>query len=300
MIAFPDNVNLDSTVYLNGYFIKMNDARISPLDRGFLFADGVYEVVPVYSGSVFGFSLHFERLKNSLDSIQLKINLDKNKFLSIVNKLISKNLGENQIVYIQITRGVAKRNHSFPKESSSPTVFAMSNPLIRPSKSERENGVKAITMEDGRWNKCDIKSISLLANVLAREEAEKKHAVEAVLLKNKKLHEGAASTIWMVKDDTVFIPSRGSNLLEGVRIQIIKEICNKLHINFKRDSIYYSDLTNCEEIFMTSATKEVLAITNLDGKSVGGKSNKSKPGPIFQKIRLEYDELIKKLKETTK
>jgi D-alanine transaminase len=295
MISFPEDVDPSSTVYLNGNFVKLLDAKISPLDRGFLFADGVYEVVPVYNGSFFFFELHFDRLLKSLESIQLKIDFNKDDFLNIANHLVSKNKGVNQVIYLQITRGIAKRNHSFPKHSISPTIFAMSNPLIRPSLEERNDGVTAITTHDDRWNKCDIKSVSLLANVLAREEACKKGAAEAILIKDKKLHEGAASNIWVVKNNRVLIPLQGSNMLEGIRIKIIKIICEKLNLNFKRCDIYHDELIKSDEIFLTSATKEILAVTMVNGHKIGSNAHKKKPGPIFRKIQFEYDELIDSL-----
>ena len=167
MISFPDDLDLDSTVYLNGTYVSLLDAKISPLDRGFLFADGIYEVIPVYNGSLFCFEMHYRRLLKSLESIKLKVDFSQDKFFNIANQLVLKNSGTHQIIYLQITRGVAKRNHSFPVKTISPTVFAMSNPLIRPSLEERNNGVSAITADDDRWKRCDIKSISLLANVLA-------------------------------------------------------------------------------------------------------------------------------------
>jgi D-alanine transaminase len=294
MISLPEGIDPSSVVYLNGDFVRLSEARISPLDRGFLFADGVYEVLPIYGGSVLCFEMHFNRLQRSLKSIQLEINLDKDKFLKLANQLFSRNLGIHQIIYLQITRGIAKRNHAFPKHSTIPTVFAMSNPLIRPNFDERNNGVSAVTTHDDRWNRCDIKSVSLLANVLAREEAVKKQATEAILIKDQKLQEGAASNIWVVNNNTVLIPPKGSNILEGVRIKIIERICNKLKISFERRDIYYDELIKSDEVFLTSATKEILAVTIIDGQKIGNKVHKTKPGPIFKKIQFEYDQLINK------
>lgn len=297
MIEFPKDVEPTSMVYLNGDFIPLVDARVSPLDRGFLFADGVYEVVPVYNNCVFGFQMHFDRLQRSLKSIQLEISLNKTELLSITNKLIAKNKGKHQVVYFQVTRGVAKRNHAFPKNSQSPTIFAMSTILTRPSQNERENGITAITTNDDRWNRCDIKSISLLANVLAREKAEQELATEAILLKDGRVQEGAASNIWIVKNNTVLLPSEESNILEGVRIQIVKKICSKLNINFMRCNIFYDQLMQAEEVLLTSATKEILAVTKIDGKNIGV-GNKNKPGLIFRKIQFEYDKLINNMQDT--
>ena len=296
MIAYPNDLDTSSIVYLNGEFVPLIHAYISPLDRGFLFSDGVYEVVPVYNGSAFFLKMHFNRLKRSLSSIQLEIDFDIHNFHNIVNQLVSKNVGENQIIYLQITRGVAKRNHAFPDNSSNPTIFAMSNSLVRPTSDERDNGVAAITSEDLRWNRCEIKSISLLANVLARQKAITKKATEAILIKDKKLQEGAASNIWIVKNSNVYIPPTGSNILEGIRVGIIEAICDKLKIIFKRKNISYNELMKADEVFLTSATKEILAITMIDDKKIGNANHNNKPGPIFKKIRFEYDELISEIK----
>ncbi len=294
MISFPDDLDVNATVYLNGNYVSVVDAKISPLDRGFLFADGIYEVIPVYGGSLFCFEMHYYRLQKSLESIKLKIDLSKERLIDIANQLVLKNSGKHQVIYLQITRGVAKRNHSFPINTPSPTIFAMSNPLIRPSVEERNNGISAITTHDERWKRCDIKSISLLPNVLAREKSREENASEAILIRDKKLQEGAASSIWIVSKNTVMLPSKGPNMLEGIRINIIESICHKLNINFIRRDIYYDEIFKSDEVFLSSATKEVLSISMIDGKKIGNKSYKNKPGPIFQKIQLEYDKLINK------
>jgi len=292
MISYPDDVNLNAIVYLNGNYVSLSDAKISPLDRGFLFADGVYEVIPVYSGSFLCFEMHYQRLQRSLQSIKLKIDFSQKEFFNIAHQLVLKNSGRDQIIYLQITRGVAKRNHAFPINPSSPTIFAMSNPLIRPSHEDRTNGISAITTNDDRWKRCDIKSVSLLANVLARGKSNEKNAAEAILINDGKLQEGAASSIWVVEDNTVLLPSRGPNILEGIRIKIVESICHKLNINFIRRDIYSDEIIKSDEVFLTSATKEILAITMIDGNEVGNEVHRNKPGPIFKKIQVEYDKLI--------
>ena len=292
MISYPDDVNLNAIVYLNGNYVSLSDAKISPLDRGFLFADGVYEVIPVYSGSFFCFEMHYQRLQRSMKSIELKINFGKEEFFNIAHQLVLKNSGRDQIIYLQITRGVAKRNHAFPINLSNPTIFAMSNPLTRPSHKDRTNGISAITANDDRWKRCDIKSISLLANVLARGKSNEKNAAEAILVKDGKLQEGAASSIWIVKNNTVFLPEKGPSMLEGIRIKIVESICKKLNIDFVRRDIYSDEIIKSDEVFLTSATKEILAITMIDGNEVGNEVHRNKPGPIFKKIQVEYDKLI--------
>ena len=298
MISFTDDIDLSSIVYLNERYVPLSEAKISPLDRGFLFADGVYEVIPVYSGSFFCFEMHYNRLKISLESIKLTIDLNQEKLFHIINQLIIKNPGKHQIIYLQITRGVANRNHAFPVHAS-PTIFAMSSPLIRPSLESRNNGITAITTDDERWGRCDIKSISLLANVLARQKANEEHTNEAILIKDDKLQEGAASSVWVVINNTVLIPRKGQNILEGVRIKIIESICGKLNINFSRRDIFYEEMIKSDEVFLTSATKEVLAITMIDRQKIGNKTHSNKPGPIFKKIQQEYDKLINNLDKKT-
>ncbi len=277
--------------YFNGKFMPINEVRISPLDRGFLFADGVYEVVPVYDKNPFFFNEHLDRLYRSLNKIRLDPSLKKQEIKSRIEELIIQTRYTHQIVYIQITRGVADRNHAFPK-STRPTIFIMSSELIRPTEQMFSEGVKAITTNDNRWSSCDIKSISLLPNVLAREEAVSLNCQEAILIDNGKVTEGAASTIWIVKQGKVFCPERCNNLLEGVRIKIIEKLCFELEIIFERRNFNVSELMNADEILLTSATKEILPITSVNGMKIGIKNLEGKPGRIFQKLRQGYTNLI--------
>ena len=278
--------------YFNGKFMPINDVRISPLDRGFLFADGVYEVVPVYNKNPFFFNEHLDRLYRSLEKIRLDPCITKNEIKNCIKDLIIQTRYSHQIVYVQITRGVGYRNHAFPKNSR-PTIFIMSSELIRPTDQMISNGINAITTNDNRWNSCDIKSISLLPNVLAREEAVALNCDEAILVDNGKITEGAASTIWIVKHGKVFCPEPCNNLLEGVRIKIIENLCFELEIFFERRNFEVNELMNADEILLTSATKEILPITSVNGKKIGIKNHEEgKPGRVFQKLRKRYTELI--------
>ena len=277
--------------YFNGNFMPINDVRISPLDRGFLFADGVYEVVPVYNKSPFFFDEHLDRLYRSLNKIRLDPCIKKEELRSCIEELIKQTRHSHQIVYVQITRGVANRNHAFPK-STRPTIFIMSSELVRPAEKMFSEGVSAITTNDNRWKSCDIKSISLLPNVLAREEAVASNCHEAILVDNGNVTEGAASTIWIVKQGKVFCPEPCNNLLEGIRIKIIEKLCFELEILFQRRNFKVSELINADEILLTSATKEILPITSVNGKKIGIKNHKGKPGTIFQKLRRRYTDLI--------
>ena len=277
--------------YYNGNFMPINDVKISPLDRGFLFADGVYEVVPVYNKNPFFFGEHIDRLFRSLNKIKLDPCIKKDEIKRSIEELIIQTKHRHQIVYIQITRGVAYRNHAFPK-SNRPTIFIMSSELLRPTEEMFAEGISAITTNDNRWKSCDIKSISLLPNVLAREEAIELDCQEAILVDNGNVTEGAASTIWIVKKGEVFCPKPCNNLLEGVRIKIVEKLCFELEILFQRKNFKVNELMNADEILLTSATKEILPITSVNGKKIGIKNLKGKPGIIFQKLRQRYTELI--------
>ena len=283
---------MDDLAYFNGKFMPIDKVSISPLDRGFLFADGVYEVVPVYNKNPFFFREHLNRLYRSLSRIRLDPCITKDELKSCIEELIKQTRHSHQIVYVQITRGVANRNHAFPK-STPPTIFIMSSELIRPTEKMFSEGVHAITTNDNRWKSRDIKSISLLPNVLAREEAVSLNCQEAILVENGKVTEGAASTIWIVREEKVFCPEPCSNLLEGVRIKIIENLCFELEIFFERRNFEVNELMNADEILLTSATKEILPITSVNGKKIGIKNHEEgKPGRVFQKLRKRYTELI--------
>ena len=279
---------MKSIAYFNGKWLPLEKVKISPLDRGFLFSDGVYEVIPVYNKKPFFLESHIERLLNSLKKISLTINLP---IMEIVLELIRKNCLENQIIYVQITRGVAKRNHAFPKNVS-PTVFMMSSLLERPSNDDILTGVSAITSEDNRWLGCDIKSISLLPNVLAREKAVKENCAESILIRDGRVTEGAASSIWIVRNKILQCPKPNRELLEGVRISILELICEKYGIKFLRKDFSYSELLKADEVIMTSATKEILPVTVIDRKLIGTGDMAGKPGKTFFQLRQAYTNLM--------
>ena len=279
---------MKSIAYFNGKWLPLEKVKISPLDRGFLFSDGVYEVIPVYNKKPFFLESHIERLLNSLKKISLTINLP---IMEIVLELIRKNRLENQIIYVQITRGVAKRNHAFPKNVS-PTVFMMSSLLERPSNDDILTGVSAITSEDNRWLGCDIKSISLLPNVLAREKAVKENCAESILIRDGRVTEGAASSIWIVRNKILQCPKPNRELLEGVRISILELICEKYGIKFLRKDFSYSELLKADEVIMTSATKEILSVTVIDKKLIGTGDMAGKPGKTFFQLRQAYTNLL--------
>ncbi len=282
---------MSELAFFNGEFLPLSEVKISPLDRGFLFADGVYEVVPVYNKQPFFFVEHLNRLFSSLKKIDLDLGIEKEEIKKCIEILIKKSVHKHQIVYVQITRGVAPRNHAFPK-SPKPTVFIMSTELVRPSEKILLEGVSAITTEDNRWKLRDIKSISLLPNVLAREKAVAMDCYESILVAGENITEGAASTIWIVRQGRVCCPEPCNNLLEGIRIKIIEELCSSLKIVFERKDFNVSELMTADEIMLTSATKEIIPITSVNGIQIGGKKRKGKPGQIFKKLRKAYTNLM--------
>jgi D-alanine transaminase len=268
-----------SIVYLNGKFVPDDAACISVLDRGFIFGDGVYEVIPAYHGCLFRLSEHLQRLQNSLDAIRITNPHSSQEWQTILNELIDKNHGGDLSVYLQVTRGVAKRDHALPKDIT-PTVFAMANPLTPPDKTTLQNGVRAITGDDYRWVNCHIKAISLLPNVLLRQQAIDAGASETILLRNGEATEGAASNLFIVENNTLVTPPKGPFLLPGITRDLILELASQSHISWEESTISEQRLRDADEIWLTSSTKEILPVTYLDNQKVGNGT----PGPMWHKM----------------
>ncbi len=277
-------------VHLNGQFLPLEEARIPVLDRGFIFGDGVYEVIPVYSRHPFRLHDHLKRLQHSLDGIRLANPHSAAEWESLLGELIARNEGEDQYVYLHITRGVAKRDHAFPRDTP-PTVFMMSTPLLPPDPALRQNGVAAVTAIDNRWLRCDIKAISLLPNVLLRQQAVDAGTAETVLLRDGFLSEGAASNIFVVRNEVLLAPPKGPLMLPGITYDVVLELAAANGIVFHVEPVPESTLRSADEIWLTSSTKEILPITHLDGHAVGS----GVPGPIYRKL----DELYQNHKATT-
>lgn len=270
-------------IYLNGSFIPIEDARISVLDRGFIFGDGVYEVIPVYSHIPFRLTEHLCRLQKSLDGIQLKNPYTDIEWTKLLEQIIASNEGQDQSLYLHITRGVAPRNHSFPKEVV-PTIFIMSSPLVTAPKELIVTGVSAITANDTRWLRCDIKAISLLPNVLLRQMASDSNATETLLLRDGFLSEGSASNIFVVKNKLLVVPPKSHLMLPGITYDVVLELADKYQIPYEIKDISENELRTSDEILLTSSTKEIMSITLLDGKKVGS----GKPGEIFAQLYQYY------------
>jgi D-alanine transaminase len=277
--------------YLNGEFTLLPDAKISVMDRGFLFGDGVYEVVPVYGGRPFRLAQHLARLGRNLAELRLPNPLSDAQWKGIVSNLIARYADStrasaettNQLIYIQITRGVAMRDHAMP-ENTTPTVFAMTNRMVQPSDEQRRTGVACVTADDFRWQKAHIKSTSLLGSVFARQISVDAGAAETVMFRDGYLSEAASSNVWVVKNGTVMGPPRNNLVLEGVRYGLIADLCKARGLGFELRRIHRDEVLAADELLLSSATKEVLAITQLDGQPVGD----GLPGPVYRALYAGY------------
>jgi D-alanine transaminase len=272
----------EQIVYLNGEFMPLSEAKVPVLDRGFIFGDGVYDVAPAYRGVPFRWPEHLARLKRSLGKIRIDNPLDDAGWTGLVSELLARHPWEDQFVYLHVTRGVARRDHLFPA-GVAPTVFAMSSEFKPVSAQAIEQGVSAITLPDERWLHCDIKSISLLGNVLARQAAADAGALECLMFRDGYLTEGSASNIWVVKDGTLYAPPRNALILEGIRYGLLQELAESQGLPFDIRRISREEVLKADELMVTSATKEILPITRLDGQPVG-----EGPGPIYRKLYDAY------------
>ncbi len=281
--------------YLNGDYTLLPDAKISVMDRGFIFGDGVYEVVPVYAGQPFRFAHHMARLDRSLAELRIANPLTHAQWQAVVGKLVvsyaestqQKASDIDQLIYIQITRGVALRDHVMP-EHITPTVFVMSNIMKPPSPEQRTRGVACVTADDFRWAKAHIKSTSLLGAVFARQISFDAGAVETVMFRDGFLSEAAASNVWVVKNGKVLGTPKDNLVLEGIRYGLFEEICRAQGLDFELRRISRDEVLNADELLLSSATKEVLAITSLDGKPVGHGATQGVPGPVCAQLHAGY------------
>ena len=276
------------TAYLNGAYLPLAEARISPLDRGFLFGDGAYEVVPVYSRRPFRLDEHLRRLQTSLDGIRLANPHRVEEWRSIILRIIDEAGFDDQTVYIQVTRGAdTKRDQAFPK-GVAPTVFLFTAPLISPTPEQRAAGVAAITAADIRWARCDLKSVALLANVLLRQQAVENECVETIMLRDGCMTEGAASNIFLVKNGVILTPPKDTRILPGITYDVVLELAARHGMAHQIRDVTEAELRTADELWMTSSTKEVLAITTLDGKPVGHGALAGTPGPVTRRMHALY------------
>jgi D-alanine transaminase len=277
-------------VYLNNNYISTEDASVSPFDRGFLFADGVYESIRTYNKKLFQYHDHLERLKRSLTEI--KINFDDfNSIEKVIYALIEKNKIKNEaLVYLHITRGFyIPRQHKFPNANTDPTVFIFTTDL-RLKKNTPINGIKVILQEDLRWLRCDIKSTSLLPVVLANQKAFEVDAEEAILVRNGLITEGTHTNFFAVKEDTVFTAPLSNLILDGITRKVVLELCHQLKIKVNEEHIHKNELKNYNEFFITSTTKEITPVVQIDDWKINSKRSYA----ISKKLQSAFNELTKK------
>lgn len=277
------------TVYLNGAYVPLSEAKISVLDRGFLFGDGVYEVIPAYGGQMFHFSDHIQRLQDNLDKTRLLVSISRQQWLEILTHLLSGS--RDEYIYLQVTRGVtAGRNHEFP-DAVLPTVFAMCSEIQHMP--EREQGVKVMTLDDTRWELCHVKATTLLANILLRQTAVEQQCAEAILIKDNWVTEGAASNIFAVLDNELITPPTSGEILPGITRVVIIKLAQQHDIKVTVRPLSVSELQGASEIWLTSSTREIVPVVTLDDAPVGA----GKPGPfwlrmqdLFQSYKKQYHE----------
>jgi D-alanine transaminase len=283
----------DTPCYLNGRYGPVSQAQVSVLDRGFIFGDGVYEVLPVYDSKIFRFEHHMARLQRSLDELRIVRPMPNDDWLSIARRLIQSHTegagSGNQLIYIQVTRGVAVRDHVMPSHIT-PTIFLMVSDMKLASAAQRQQGVACVTADDFRWEKAHIKSTSLLGAVFSRQISADAGALETVMFRDGMLSEAAASNVWVVKNGKLMGPPKDHLVLEGIRFGLLEDICRERGIAFELRRISRAEVLDADELLLSSATKEVLSITTLDGQPVGHGETLGKPGPVYARLYAGYQQ----------
>jgi len=282
--------------YLNGEYTRVCDAKVSVLDRGFIFGDGIYEVVPVYGKRLFRFDEHMARLQRGLGKVRIANPYDREGWLQrcrhLVQALAEQTAALDQLVYIQVTRGVAPRDHVMPV-GVEPTVFKMVTSMKPPTAEQRHHGVACVTARDFRWERGDIKSISLLGNVLARQLSADHGAVETIMFRDGPtggpwLTEAAACNVWIVHEGALLGPPKSEHVLEGIRVELLRELCEDTGIAYNLRPLSEADVRAADEVLLSSATKEVLPVTKIDGEAVGHGALRGKPGPVYARLYEAY------------
>ncbi len=273
------------TAYLNGEHLPIAEAQISTQDRGFLFGDGVYEVIPVYSKKMFYFEEHLQRLKNSLAAVKINNPHTDEQWLNLLTELIELHDWDDQFLYLQVTRGVQLQRDHMPADDLTPTVYAYTNPLKPVANDIIENGIKVITLEDIRWLRCDVKAITLLPNVMMKLAAKEQGAQDAILVDaNGHINEGTASNVFMVKNGLLITPPNSQKILPGITRFVLEKLAKEHHINIVEKEITENELAEADEIWLSSSTKEALPVCTLNGQAVGT----GKPGELWLKMRAIY------------
>jgi D-alanine transaminase len=270
-------------IFLNGDWMPIEEAKVSVLDRGFIYGDGVYEYVPVINGTPYRLDGHLKRLDFSCKEIGLTNPYSVAEWTALVTQICERNGTHDQAVYWQVTRGVAKRDHSFPV-GVTPTVFMMSNPLPKLTQDQIDNGVPCFTLPDTRWHRCHIKSISLLGNVLARQHATEHGGAEVVMLRDGFLTEASSSNVFCVFGDTIVSAPKDNLILGGITLDAVFELAKKAGMKLEVRPVPAAEMWAADEMWLSSSSKGVIAITTLDDKPIGNAAHRGKPGPMFKKM----------------
>jgi D-alanine transaminase len=277
---------------LNGELVPLNKAKVSVLDRGFLFGDGIYEAIPVYGRRLFRFEEHMARLARNLAKVRIASPMSADAWLARLRRLVAAQAVDDQTLYVQVTRGVALRDPVMPPDLE-PTVFIMSMPMRQVPAAQRHHGVSCVTARDFRWERGDLKCISLMGNVLARQIAADAGAAETILLRDGEaggpwLTEASTCNAWIVHEGALLGPQMSEHLVEGIRVGLLRELCEEIGVPCNLRPISESDLRAADEILLTSSTREVLAVTQLDGEGVGHGALRGKPGPVYARLYEAY------------
>jgi D-alanine transaminase len=277
-------------VFLNGKFLPIEEAKVPVLDRGFIFGDGVYELVPVYSRVPFRLDEHLARLERSLAETRIRNPYTRSQWRELIYRLVDAQSFDDQGLYFQVTRGVAKRDHAFPKDLE-PTVFMMSNPLVTPPRELVQKGAAAVTAQDNRWLRCDIKSISLIGNCLLRQLSAEAGAVETILFREGKLTEASSSNVFVVKRGVILSPPKSSLILPGITYDVVVELAGANGLPLELREVTEPEVRGADEIWVSSSSKEVLPVVSLDAVPVGD----GRPGPLFGRMYQLYQEFKQKV-----
>ncbi len=281
----------EQIVYLNGRLLPLGQAQVSVLDRGFMLGDGAYELIPVYRRKPFRLAEHLRRLQHTLDGIRLPNPMDESQWREVISQVMATQPADNQSVYLQVTRGAAPRDHAFPKDAK-PTVLVMSNPLSSPDPAQIEQGICAVSTPDIRWGRCDLKTISLLPNVLAKQKAVDAGCVECIQFRDGVLTEGAASNIFVVKNGEIHAPVKDHRVLPGITYDLVLELAQANGLPYEVRDISEAEVRQADELWLTSSSREVQAIVELDGQPVG----KGQPGPLYRRMYALYQNFKATLK----
>ena len=278
----------DNLCILNGETMPLSVARIPVLDRGFIFGDGIYDVVPVYGKRLFRFDEHLARLSRSLAKVRITNPYTRDEWLAHCRSLVAARPEADQVVYIQVTRGVAPRDHVMP-QGVVPTVFMMSSAMKHPSAEQRHKGVACTTARDFRWERGDIKSTSLLGNVLARQISADHGTAETIMFRDGWLTEAATSNVWVAHEGALLGPPKSDHVLEGIRVELLRELCEEVGVAYNLRPISEADVRAADEVMLSSATKEILPVTSIDGEQVGHGALRGKPGPVYARLHEAYE-----------